>query len=70
MSSPRAKEVKIKGFDAAMFRFGECLQFSIDSRPRHHQCITAFSKGDGKESKKAAALMGLGATGNLQNVMS
>lgn len=53
-----------------MFYFGECLWFSIDSRPSHHQCVTAFSKGDGKESKKTAALMGLGATGNLQSVMS
>lgn len=43
-----------------MFHFGECLQFSIDNRPSHHQCVMVFSKGDGRKSKKKCCLNGVG----------
>lgn len=70
MSSSQLKEVECKSFCAVVFHSEECLPFSIDKRPSHRQSITVLSKGDGKESKKTAVLMGFGATDSLQSVMS
>lgn len=70
VSSSQLKEVECKSFHAVVFHSEECLPFSIDKRPSHHQSITALSKGDGKEGKKTAALVGFGATSSLQSVMS